>query len=81
MPYYHRSFSHIHPLPLSPSSSRHPITHTHVPIQSNSHQPSNLLLGGDGSWKLGDMGHALKADGSMPLLEEGDARYLDRCVL
>lgn len=47
----------------------------------HSTQPSNLLLAGCGSWKLGDLGHALKVDGSMPLVEEGDARYLDRCVL
>lgn len=68
-------------------------TTTIIPILANSTQksppsqfphptqPSNLLLGGCGSWKLGDLGHALKVDGSMPLMEEGDARYLDRCVL
>lgn len=51
------------------------------PIQQHKPpQPSNLLRAGDGSWRLGDLGHALKTDGSMPLVEEGDARYLDRCV-
>jgi hypothetical protein len=37
-------------------------------------------VAGDGSFKLGDLGHAIKCDGSM-LVEEGDDRYLSAEVL
>ncbi len=43
-------------------------------------QPGNILLAGDGSFKLGDLGHAIKADGSM-VVAEGDERYLSMDVL
>lgn len=38
-------------------------------------------MASDGSFKLGDLGHSVMTDGSMPLLEEGDQRYLSQEVL
>lgn len=38
-------------------------------------KPGNIFIAADGSFKLGDLGHAIKADGSMHVLE-GD----ERCV-
>ncbi|EWM25514.1 protein kinase wee1 [Nannochloropsis gaditana] len=43
-------------------------------------KPGNIFIAADGSFKLGDLGHAIKADGSMHVLE-GDERYLSMEVL
>ena len=43
-------------------------------------KPGNILLAADGSFKLGDLGHAIKSDGSM-MVAEGDERYLSMEVL
>jgi len=51
-----------------------------LPSLSSQTQPGNILLAGDGSFKLGDLGHAIKADGSM-VVAEGDERYLSMDVL
>jgi serine/threonine protein kinase len=68
---------------LSTKAGGGPVVSLHADVSPPFHaarQPGNILLAGDGSFKLGDLGHAIKADGSM-VVAEGDERYLSMDVL